>query len=126
MVILFVAFYLIIFVVYASMYSSTMQDLNTDYRVLKVDGVDTKKIKTRISTRENKVSKLKKDIWLPVLFVFIAHLIAISQTQNSIGRDYLIASLLFGSTIVLVLIINWMKGAGTIDSNPRLPGQTRI
>lgn len=103
-----------------------MQDLNKDYRILKVEGVDTEKLKARISTRENKVSKLKKAIWLPILLVFIAHLIVNSQTPNSVGLDYLIASILFVSTIVLIFIVNWMKGAGTIDSNPRLPGQTRI
>ena len=123
---IFVTLYLINFVVYASMYSSTMQDLNKDYRILKVEGVDTEKLKARISTRENKVSKLKKAIWLPILLVFIAHLIVNSQTPNSVGLDYLIASILFVSTIVLIFIVNWMKGAGTIESNPRLPGQTRI
>lgn len=126
MITIFVAAYLIIFVVYATMYSSTMQDLNKDYRVLKVEGVDTEKIKSRISKRENKVLKFKKVIWIPTLLAFIAHLITISQSHNSVGFDYLIASMLIVSTIVLIFIMNWMKGAGTIDSNPRLPGQTRI
>ena len=108
------------------MYSSAMQDLHKDHRILNLEGVDIAKLKSRISARENKVSKLKKIIWIPTCAVFVAHLIANVLTPNIFGIDYLFASIPFVSTIILILIINWMKGAGTIDSNPRLPGQTRI
>lgn len=108
------------------MYSSTMQDLNKDRRILNAEGVDIAKLKSRISARKNKMSKLKKIIWIPTCAVFVAHLIANGMTPNIVAIDYLFTSIPFVSTIILILIINWMKGAGTIDSNPRLPGQTRI
>lgn len=126
MIIIFIALYLMIFVVYASMYSSTMQDLNKNYRILNVEGVNIEKLKSRIDSQGKKVSKLKKIIWIPTCAVLITHLIGNGMTSNIVGIDYLFALIPFVSTIILILIINWMKGAGTIDSKPRLPGQTRI
>ena len=122
----FVGLYLVIFVVFASKYSSTMQEINKDLRILKLKGINTEKVQSRISVRERKVSKLKKFVWLPTIAVFIAHLITISISEKVVNMDYLVALILLASISILIVIISWMKGAGTIDGNPRLPGFTRI
>ncbi len=123
---IFVALYWLSFLLYASRYSSVMQDINKDFKLLKVKGVDEESVKSRIENRQFKIGKMKKIIWPLNIVIFLVHIITLSVSAKSESIHFIGALILLVVNILLVIAITWMKGAGTIDSNPRLPGQTRI
>lgn len=116
----FIILYLIIFVVYASIYSSEMQEINKSLRLLNVKNINQEKLKNTIDRRERKVSKLKRIIWIPLTALLVGHLITVQRLEFPTNLDYLIALILFSAAILLIGIITWMKGAGTIDKNQRM------
>lgn len=66
--------YWLTFLIYASRYSSIMQDMNRDIKLLKVKGIKEEVIKERLAVRKSKIGKMKKVVWPFNIFIFLAHL----------------------------------------------------
>ena len=97
-----------------------MQDINKDFKLLKVKGVDEDSVKNRIENRQFKIGKMKRIIWPLNIVIFLVHLITLS-VSNEIGLIHFIgAVLLLAVYILLIIAITWMKGARTIDDNNRM------
>ena len=97
-----------------------MQDINKDFKLLKVKGVDEDSVKNRIENRQFKIGKMKKIIWPLNIVIFLVHLITLSVSAKSESIHFIGALILLVVNILLVIAITWMKGAGTIDDNNRM------
>ena len=117
---IFAALYWLSFLIYASRYSSVMQDINKDFKLLKVKGVDEDSVKNRIENRQFKIGKMKRIIWPLNIVIFLVHLITLSVSAKSESIHFIGALILLVVNILLVIAITWMKGAGTIDDNNRM------
>ena len=60
-----------------------MQEINKDYKLLKVKGVDEESVKNRIENRQFKIGKMKKIIWPLNIVIFLAHFITLSVSAKS-------------------------------------------
>jgi len=118
--IFFVVIYLIIFVIYASSFSSIMQDLNADIKRLKVKGMNVTKIQKRVKINQKKAAEMKRSIWPPVLILMFIYLVCVIVAPASTSTDYLIFLAVSAFFCSFLLITNWMKGAGTIDDQNRM------
>ena len=97
-----------------------MQDINKDFKLLKVKGVDEDSVKNRIENRQFKIGKMKRIIWPLNIVIFLVHLITLSVSAKSESIHFIGALILLVVNILLVIAITWMKGAGTIDDNNRM------
>ena len=97
-----------------------MQDINKDFKLLKVKGVDEDSVKNRIENRQFKIGKMKRIIWPLNIVIFLIHLTTLSVSAKSESIHFIGALILLVVNILLVIAITWMKGAGTIDDNNRM------
>lgn len=116
--IFFAVVYLIIFVLYANSYTGTMQTINEDFKLLKVKGIKVQKVQRRLAINQRKVAEMKKTIWIPTLILIVLHFVCVLTTRTTIV-EILIALGVSASFCALLLLTNWMKGAGTIDDQNR-------
>lgn len=115
---IFLIIYIIVFIVYGSKYSSNMQELNNDIKLLKIEGINIEKVKDRIECRTKKSLKMRKIIWICEPSIFVIHVLVILILDFRNMNDLLNAFLLFGSSLIFILIIHWLKGAGTLPNKP--------
>lgn len=113
-IILFLAF-----VIYASLYSTSVQKINDLERKLKVPGIEKNRIEKLIKEEQDWSNLLKKYGLIPFGVIFLYELYFIGQKSETEFQDFLIALIIFVGIVLFVLIVNWMKGAGTIDNTPR-------
>ncbi len=119
MIILFIILYSIIFVAYAGRYSSIMQDIQKEKLKLSKFKSQREKYEARIKEKSEIIRKLKKQVWIAILLVFVLNLLTLSLSEFADSRDYLFSLFPLGGYSILVLLATWMKGAGTIDQSPK-------
>jgi hypothetical protein len=117
----FVIVHFICFVIYTSKYTMTVQDANVLRRKLNVKGVDKELIIQKIKELDHKTNKLKRISMFIPLSIFSFHVLFLLISTGFLFDDILHAFCLFIGIALLFLIANWIKGAGTIDRNVRLP-----
>jgi hypothetical protein len=121
---IFLAIYLIGFVYYAGKYTSGMQDINELDKRLRIKDVDKSKVEAKKSALFDKIKRLKKWGYLIAPSIFILNILTFYSDKRSSSIDFIYCSIMFGVFILLHLLINWMKGAGTVNNNPT-SGRTR-
>lgn len=114
------------FVLYASFYSSKMQDISKNERMLKVPVINQEKLKVIIERKKESVVFLKKVGWISLISIFATHMLIIVLFTRNTLFDLLSTLILFGGCAILVIITNWLGGAGTIDSNARMHRNTEF
>ena len=129
MLTVFIIIHLIAFIIYASFYSSAMQDITKYKKILMLQNIKQalkEKIEKKVNQKKLRIKKYKRLSYISLCGLFFIHILLLYLLVESSNLDYLYSILTAIVFLVLLLIINWMKGAGTIDSNARLPGYTRI
>ena len=106
-------------------YSSEMQNLYKLKVRMKSDKFDHEKLSVKIEESTFRVKKIKSlpfKIYSPLL---LNHILLNWLTLNSIDFYYyiVISCICF---VILMLGVFLLKGHGTIDSNPRMPGGLRL
>ena len=119
--VVFVIVHFICFVIYTSKYSNAIQEASVLRRKLKVKGIEKETTGQRIKELDQKANKLKRISLLNPLGVFIFQLLYLFIVTDFWFSDILNSFYLFIGIAILFLIANWIKGAGTIDRNVRLP-----
>lgn len=123
---LFVTLYWLSFLIYASRYSSVMQEINKDYKRIKIKGVNAESVKSRIEIHQIKIGKMKRIIWPLNIVIFLVHLITLSVSNEIRPVHFIGAALMLAVNILLISAITWMKGAKAIDDNSRMSNSPRM
>ena len=123
---LFVIIQLAAFIIYASFYASSMQDIATRKKLLRHKTITSQPIIKSIQSKLKKVKFYKRLSLLTIIALTILHVVFLYIHNNFTFMNVFWAVVIGSGTTILWLIINWLKGAGTIDDNARLPGFTRI
>lgn len=112
--------HLIVFIIYGSIISNSYQEIKHKVKVLTFPGINKSKTLSQIDILENKVSKLKKRYPFILLILLGIHLI--SCFVEPISKDpshFVWAFLIAGLFLAFYFVVNFLKGAGTIDKNMR-------
>ena len=118
---IFVLIHLVGFVIYTSKYSTTNQEITRLKRRLNVPGIGKESLNKKIEGLELSSKRLKGlSLFIPAL-ILLFHLLFLTVMDEATSEDTIKAFFLFLGVGVLFIIANWMKGAGTIDSNIRTP-----
>lgn len=118
---IFVLIHLVGFVIYTSKYSTTNQEITRLKRRLNVPGIGKESLNKKIEGLELSSKRLKGlSLFIPAL-ILLFHLLFLTVMDEATSEGTIKAFFLFLGVGVLFIIANWMKGAGTIDSNIRTP-----
>jgi hypothetical protein len=119
--VIFILLHFICFVIYTSKYSLAVQESNSLRRKLSVPGIAKESLVHRIKDFEQKANRLKRVSLIIPTMLFLFHVLFLLVVGNYALTELLYAGLLYLGISTLYLIANWIKGAGTINRNVRLP-----
>lgn len=121
----FSLFYFIAFIWIGSRYSSEMQTINKLKTLLKSDKFDNDKLTNQINKSNIKIKKFKRLAAKVYGILLIIHLLLNSNVRHPFEYIYYVLISFFGCGLLLIGVF-MLKGRGSIDSNARMPGGTRI
>lgn len=126
MILFFGIMHFIAFATYASYYSSCMQRLNKKGKLLKIKDVEKKIVEKKINELLRLVKRYKRNSYIALIAITALHSLFITLSNKTIWLDYLYMAIMSIVFLILLLLITWMRGAGTVSSDPNLPGFTRM
>jgi hypothetical protein len=115
LIVLFVIVHFIAFFVYASYYSSSMQDLKGNRKRLNIKNMNTEKLQKEIEVLESNIKKYKRMGLISLLIISFVHFLFIVLSSKSTNIDYLYNAMVSIVSALFYLLIHYMKGEGTID-----------
>ena len=117
--------YLVALFIIGGMYSSDMQEINKMNRLIKTGKFKIENLSKKICHLESRVKKNKRAGLAIFLILLIIH-IGINWITIKEPFIYKYAPISCLASFILLLGVFWLKGHGTIDDNPRMPGGMRI
>ncbi len=114
--------HLVSFIVFASLYSPTIHEIRYNEKLIKLEKIDSKKIKSRIINYEYKIKRDRKYSYFSIVLIFIVNLIFVFESKFTTTYDYLYATIVFLIFLGFLFFVYWLNGYGTIDTRRRLLG----
>ncbi len=116
--------YFFVFLYFGALYSSSMQEINRNMVRSKAKGVDPNFFYQRNIALEQKIKRNKKRGYFVHFLLLIIHSLSIIfiSTRTFYMYEYLIYSyplIVVILSLLMLSVVYFLKGAGTIDSNPR-------
>jgi uncharacterized membrane protein len=108
------------FIIYAIAYWSKRRSISKGCRLLKVSGINQEKLILEIKRKQESAAFIKKVGGISLVSIFATHIVVIVLFTRNTLFDLLSTLILFVGTALLVLISNWLGGAGTMVSNARM------
>ncbi|MCR9173807.1 MAG: hypothetical protein NXI10_14990 [bacterium] len=107
------------FIVYASMYSSAMQDISALHKKSRIKIINQDSIRAKIQKKQRFVKELKWYIYGFLSLAVLTHLLLIMLLGTNGWIEFMFPFVVGLGTLLLIVIITWMKGAGSIDNTPK-------
>lgn len=114
----YAALYLVAFIVFGSLYSSRMQEMNRLNKLVKTGKFNNDQLQSKINDYLISASKIKRRGWFTFVALLAVHLFVILLTFNAFFL-YVFALVSCVACLLLLLVVYWLKGSGTIDGNAR-------
>lgn len=123
LIVIFTIIHLSSFIIFGSIYSSAMQEIRSDKRLLKIKNINISKVETRIKKYQQKVVFSKKYSYIFLFLIYAFNIIIVAFSKFSEAIDFVFATILFLVFLLFILFVHWLKGHGTIDDNRRILGR---
>jgi len=118
--------YLIIISIFGDKYNTLLANLKRNRLAYTHKKVTDKKYQETKRLNSEKIKKLKKHSIISIMLIYLLHASIIKLIIGSLNIHIWEATIISIVAIAIMVGVFWLKGAGTIDSNPRLPNNTRI
>lgn len=118
---IFVLIHLVVFMIYGNAIATSYQEIKRKKKILKIPEINTTKTLNQITFLEKKISRSKKVYPFLLMTIFGIHLLLSFEKpmrQNPLNTKW--AYLVAGIFLIFYFIVNFLKGAGTIDKNKRM------
>ena len=118
--------YLVIISIFSDKYNDLLSQKKIKNTLLNLNKITNDDFLKYQNLNKKNVSKQIKIVVLILSVIYIIHLSTILMVIGFSWIDLFGSTISFLVSLVMIIIIYWLKGSGTIDSNARIPGQTRI
>lgn len=116
--IFYAALYFVAFIVFGSLYSSRMQEVNRLGKLMQTGKFEKEYLLKKIAAYQDSIRKWKRIGWGVFLILFLFNLLMNVLTLNE-QIFYIYAAISCVACLLLLLVVYWLRGSGTIDDNAR-------